>query len=131
MMAILISCVFGLAAFSAIIAVCVRSSKEVAAPPAGEKVLEFSAAPVAVPAARLKVEGSGGFLAIVSSFEPKLPRLEFRADQAVALRVGAPAPQRFRPVSMQPAPSAGFIANPVRSIAPRPARVGQASRLVQ
>jgi hypothetical protein len=114
-MDILISCAFGVTSFCLIVAVYIKALKPVRSPATRQSILDFSAAPAAIPAAPLRIDGAGQFLRIAATCEIKFPKVAFRRDNPASLPVGAPLQQRFRPLSMQEQKS--FAAGHVQNIA--------------
>jgi hypothetical protein len=114
-MAILISSAFGLISFCLIVAVWLKAVKPSRSPDKRQSILDFSAAPVPVPAAPLKSDDTGQFMQITASFELKFPSVTFSAANSRSLRYGAPVPQRFRPLPM-PEPKSPAVADVLPNI---------------
>ena len=104
---ILISSAFGLVSFCLISAGCIWALKP--AETARESILDFSAAPVPVPAAPLKTDEPGQFLPITFTADIKLPRSTSRAAEIASLPLTGPVRQRFRPLSIQDRPKPRLV----------------------
>jgi hypothetical protein len=110
MMTILISCAFGAISFCLIVAVCIKTLQPVRSTETRQSILDFSAAPVAVPAAVLKVDGAGQFLRITPTCALKFPKVAFHRDGPASLPLGAPLRHRFRPLSAREQRSSPSVA---------------------
>jgi hypothetical protein len=115
---ILISSAFGLVSFGLISAVCVWVLKPEETN--RETILDFSAAPVPVPAAPLKTDEPGQFLPITFTADIKLPRSVSPAAETASLPLTGPVRQRFRPFSIQERAKPTLVMNQVQNISGRP-----------
>src|SRR5437868_11173685 len=109
MIAILITCVFGLTSFCLIVVVCNKALRPATSLATRQNIVELSASPVATSAALLKIDGGGEFLKIKTTCKLTFPKSAFRPDNSASLRFGAPFQPRFQPVSMQEQPNSPLV----------------------